>query len=330
MLALFRNNESFTVFLLVAYIAALRLPAILGWITPESRESGGEGWLYERLLANVEINPVLSASLTAVLVFIQAIGINRLADKYRMMEERTWLPGMLYGLAASCIPDFLFLSPALVATTFLPVALWRIFSVYRRPLVFSTVFDTAVWLTVAIFIYPPALWFLLIGYLSFFSLRSFSVREQMVYWAGVVVVLIISQTALYWFDLTEQFWHLQLKNTISKPILHIPDDTQLSLSIGFVALLLLIVTLGFNIYYYRRIIQVKKYINILYWFLLVGTFSAFFHPGATLDGFLLCMPTAGIFLGYLFQYSRNNPLMELFHLALFATVFVIQFWDRVT
>ena len=91
-----------------------------------------------------------------------------------------------------------------------------------------------------------------------------------------------------------------------------------------ISLLLLIVTLGFNVYYHKRVIQVKKYIDLLYWFLLAGTLSAFFRPGSTLDGFLLCMPSAGIFLSYLFQSSRKNPLMELFHLVLFAAAVVVQ------
>jgi hypothetical protein len=328
MLALFRNNESFTVFLLAAYIAVLRLPALLGWVTPPEGEEVSGGWLYQWLLGDLDASSSGLAAAATGLVLTQAFLINRLTDKYRMMEEHTWLPGVLYGLAASSIPDFLFLSPALVATTFLPVGLWRLFSVYRRPLAFSAIFDTAVWFTLAALFYPPATWFILVGFLGFFALRSFSVREQLVYAVGVLVILIIAQAALFWYDLLGDFWAIQTAHLFAWPQFSLPQDLRLRLSVGMVGLLLIIVTLGFNLYYHKRVIQVKKYIDLLYWFLLAGTLSAFFRPGSTLDGFLLCMPSAGIFLSYLFQASRNNPLIELFHLALFAAALVVQLSGR--
>lgn len=328
MLAFFRNNESFTVFLLAAYIAVLRLPALLGWVAPPEGEEAPGGWLYLWLLGGLGATPLWSAITATGLVFVQAFMVNRLADKYRMAEERTWLPGMFYGLAASCVPDFLFLSPALVATTFLPLGLWRLFSVYRRPLAFSAIFDAAVWFTLAALFYPPATWFILVGYVGFFALRSFSVREQMVYAVGVLAILIVAQATLFWYDRLGDFWSIQLANLFAWPQLALPQALRSRLSVGMIGLLLLIVALGFNLYYYKRVIQLKKYIDLLYWFLLAGTLSAFFRPGSTLDGFLLCMPSAGIFLSYLFQASRNNPLMELFHLALFAAAIGVQISGR--
>lgn len=328
MLALFRNNESFTVFLLAAYIGVLRLPAILGWVAPPEGEEAPAGWLYLWLLGGLGAAPLWSAIAAAGLVFVQALMVNRLANKYRMAEERTWLPGMLYGLMTSCVPDFLFLSPALVATTFLPLGLWRLFSVYRRPLAFSAVFDAAIWFTLATLFYPPASWFILVGFLSFFTLRSFSVREQMVYAVGVGAILIIAQAALFWYDRLEDFWAIQIANLIAWPQVSIPQDIHSRLSIGMMGLLLFIVAFGFNLYYHKRAIQIRKYIDILYWFLLAGVVSAFFRPSSTLDGFLLCGPTAGIFLSYLFQASRNNPLMELSHLVLFVAALMVQLSDR--
>ncbi|MCS7037185.1 MAG: hypothetical protein RMJ33_08425 [Saprospiraceae bacterium] len=325
MLAFFRNNESFTVFWLAAYLGALRLPALLGWVAPPEGEEAPGGWLYLWLLGGLGASPLGSAIAAAGLVFVQAFMVNRLTDKYRMMEERTWLPGMLYGLVASCVPDFLFLSPALVATTFLPLGLWQIFSVYRRPLAFSAIFDTAVWFTMASLFYPPASWFVPVGFLSFFALRSFNRREQMVYVAGALAILIIVQAALFWYDRLDDFWTIQLAHFFAWPQISFPQDLSPRLSVGALGVLLLIAALGFNLYYYKRAIQVKKYIDILYWFFLTGTLSAFFRPADTLDGFLLCMPSVGIFLGYLFQSSRNNPFLELFHLALFALALVVQF-----
>ncbi len=328
MLALFRNNSFFTIFLLAAYIVVLRLSALLGWVSPLEGDNVSGGWFYYWLLGHFDAMPRISAQVAAALVFVQALLVNRLVGKYRMMEERTWLPALSYGLAASCIPDFLFLSPALVVTTFILLGLQQLFSVYRRPLAFSAVFDAAVWFTVATLFYPPAVWFLLAGFLSFFILRSFSLREQIVYAVGILAILIIVHTGLFWYDLLDDFWAIQLARSFSWPHPSIPQEPRLRLSVGIVGGLLLVAALGFNVYYHRRTIQVKKYNDVLYWFFLAGTLSAFFRLGSTLDGFLLCMPSASIFLGYLFQSSRRNPLIEFFHLALFISVLVLQFSSK--
>ncbi len=328
MLALFRNNESFTLFLLAAYIAVLRLPAMIGWVEPPAGEDAAAGWLYWVLLTPISLTPAVSAMAAAGLVLIQAFAVYRLADKYRLMEERSWQPGALYGLVASCVPDFLFLSPALVAATLVPIGLWRLFSVYRRPLVFSTVFDVALWFVVGTFIYPPFFWFVVIGFFSFFPLRSFSRREQIVYLTGLIAPVIILQTILLWCEQSGVFWQTLGANLFAWPQLMWPEATSTRLTIGLLAGVLLVIALGFNLYYHKRSIQVRKYIDILYWFLLGGTLSAFFRPGSTLDGFLLCMPTAGIFSSYLFQASRSNPLMELLHLALFVAALITSIYGR--
>ncbi|MCS6928915.1 MAG: hypothetical protein NZM43_05405 [Saprospiraceae bacterium] len=328
MLALFRTNESLAVFPLILYIVLLRMPTLLGWAEPPTSEQGPQGWVYQWLFGGLNFSPQASAWIATALVCLQAIVVNRLTDKYRMMEERTWMPGLSYGLVASFIPDFLFFSPALLVCSFIPVGLWQIFSVYRRPLVFSSIFDTAILFTAVVLLYPPGLWFLLMAFIGFFALRPFSAREQAVYGVGILTVFIIVQSALFWYDQLGSFWRIQVAYTFAWPHLVWPDALRQRLAVIALGLVILIAVLGFRSYYYKRITQVRKYIDLLYWFLLAGTLSALFRPGETLDGFLLCMPSVGVFYSYLFEAFRRNPFAELFHLCLFTATWVIQLSER--
>ncbi len=330
MLALFRNNEFFTLFLLAAYIAVLRLPMLLGWVPPLVAEPSAGGGLYQWIFSLLDISSRTSVLLAAVLVLAQSFFLYRLASTYRLMSERTWLPAMLYGYVASCIPDFLSLSPALIAVTFVLLALHPLFSTYRRPLVFSTVVDTAVWLVLAALSYPPSFWFLLIGFFSFFLLRSFSVREQAAYVVAILALLIILQAALFWYDRTSDFWRVQLGQAFQWPRAQFPEDPRVRFSIILMGGLFLVSALGFNVYYAKRSIQVRKYIDLLYWFFLAGTLSAVFRVGDHLDGFLLCAPSVSLFLSYLFLSSRNALLMELLHLALLMAALGIQLYEPVS
>ncbi|MBK8556025.1 MAG: hypothetical protein IPL65_09800 [Lewinellaceae bacterium] len=63
-----------------------------------------------------------------VLILIQAVSLHRLVDRFRLMDDRTWLPAVGYVLVASALPQAQYLSPPLVAVTFTLPALFKTFS----------------------------------------------------------------------------------------------------------------------------------------------------------------------------------------------------------
>ncbi|KYG83411.1 hypothetical protein AWN68_00995 [Roseivirga echinicomitans] len=65
---------------------------------------------------------LVSVVVSAILVFIQALIFNSTLQKNGAFEENTYLPGILYVLILSSNQEFLFLSPALMANTFLLLA----------------------------------------------------------------------------------------------------------------------------------------------------------------------------------------------------------------
>ncbi|MEQ1745922.1 MAG: hypothetical protein ABMA02_10875 [Saprospiraceae bacterium] len=330
MLALFRNNQSTTIFLLALYLILLRLPALLGWVQPQENLSEQDGGLlYRTLFGWAETSAFTSALTAAVLVFGQAVLINRLADFYRIMDDRTWLPGALYAATASCVPDFLFLSPALVATTFIPLALHRIFSVYRQSLAFGAIFDAAFWTVSAAFIHPPAIWSLAAAFLSLFSLRSFSTREQFIFLTGILTPLVLGLTGYFWQDQAGDFWSQQIGRSLYWPSVGMPESLSGTLKAILLSIIFVACLLGFNVYYHKRLIQVQKYVTIFYWFLFAAILATLFQFEWRSESLLLAAPSIGIFLAYLFQASRNTMLLELFHLLLLIAIFIIQFYPKV-
>ncbi len=239
MLTLFRNNQSTTVFLLALYAGVLHLPALLGWVQPPEKLAEGDGGLlYQTFFGRADRNVTFSAISAAVLVFLQALLVNRLADTFRIMDDRNWLPGALYVLAASCVPDFLFLSPALVAATFIPIASLRIFSVYKQTVAYGAVFDSAFWITVASFVHPPAIWGLAVSYFGLFSLRSFPAREQFVFLTGILAPIVLAVAGYFWVDQAADFWQMQLSRWAYLPAFSLGLDLYGSLKLTLVGLLL--------------------------------------------------------------------------------------------
>ena len=331
MLAVFRNNHTTTLFILAIYVAALRLPAILGWLPApvELSETDG-GLLFWDLFGSIAVNRQYSAIAAAVLVFIQALTINFLTDRNRMLDQRNWYPGALYALASSLLPEFSVLTPTLVAATFIPFALFQIFGIYKQFQFVGSVFDSAFWISVAVLFHPPAVWCLPAAYVGLLSLRQLSARRQVVFFTGIFVPIFLAFAAYFWYDRAGSFVDTQFSRWIYWPSFRSEAGFYHTMKLVLLGVLFAVVLLGFNVYYFRRLIQVQKFITILYWFFFAGLAAALFHREFRFDYFLLAMPAVGMFLAFLGQSIRNTGLVDFLHLLLLAAVYYVQFYPVIS
>ncbi len=329
-LALFRNNQLSTVFPLALYIGLTHLSALLGYAQPPGEGSVGGGVLYHDWFGWVNEYSLYSAIGAAVLVLIQAVMINNLADRFRLLSDRTWLPGLFYALAAACLSDFLFLSPPLVAATFIPLALRRIFQAYKIPNATALVFDAGLWTTFASLFYPPALFLLLAAYAGVNIMRSFNLREQLVFLSGVFSVLFLAWLWYFWSDRGNQFGEVQFGTLLGFYHFKTTMDTERTLKALLLAVLLCTILLSFGAYFHRKLIQTQKSVTIMYWFLLVGASVILLQTDPLPAHFLLIMPSVGIFMALSFFSLRNRVIAEIFHFALLAIVLFVQFLPLVS
>lgn len=326
MLALFRNNLFTTAILLALYVVLTHLSALLGYAHPPDGEGSEGGVLYRAWFGWTEGQPIWSAAGAAALVFVQALTVNMLADEFRLLSDRNWWPGLFYALVAACMPGFLFLSPPLVAATFVPLVLRCIFRAYNQPKATALVFDAAFWTTVAALFYPPAIFLLIAVYFGTGIMRSYSFRERTVSLIGVCTALFLSWMWYFWTDRGREFWHIQLGDLFG--MYRFGDfelDLIMSLKAGLFAVLLLMVMLSYGMYISRKLIQTQKCVSVLYWFFFVGGLTILLQEKPNPAHFILIMPAMGIFLAMSFSTFRKTSTAELFHLLLLGLILFIQF-----
>jgi len=329
-LALFRNNQLSTLIPLGLYVALTHLSALLGYAQPMGQGSVGGGVLYLDWFGWVNQYPQYSAIGAAVLVLVQAVLINNLADRFRLLGDRTWLPGLFYVLAASSLSDFLFLSPPLVAATFVPPALRCIFQAYKVPNATALVFNAGWWATFASLFYPPALFLLLAAYVGVNIMRSFNLREQLVFLSSVFTVLFLAWLWYFWSDRGGIFWNVAFGSLWQFYRFNSTMDTERTLKALLLAVLLCTIMLSYGAYFHRKLIQAQKSVTILYWFLFVGAAVILLQSDPLPAHFLLIMPSVGIFMALSFFSLRNRFIAEIFHFALLAIVLFVQFLPLAT
>ena len=324
MLAIFRNNRVFTAFLLIPYVALTRMAALFGWLDVSPWPASSGGMLYQSWFGWAEQTPLFSALTAAVLVYFQAIMVNQLVDEFRLMSERTWLPGLFYILITSALPEFLFISAPLVAATFVPVSLRKVFKAYKITQATALVFDAGFWMAVASLFYPPALILLIAAFSGVMVMRSFNLREQLVFFTGAWTPLFLAWLWYFWNDLGGAFRSTQFNEIFQIYRFDVSFDTRMALKTALLVLLLVVFVFGLNQYFQRKLIQTQKAITTLYWVLFTGGLLVLLRSQWRWEHFLLPAAAAGIFLAFSFQNLRNRWMAEILHLALLATVFFIQ------
>lgn len=285
------------------------------------------GLLYESLFGWAAVHSFWSALSAAILVFFQAVLVNTLADEFRLMGDRNWFPGLLYALCASALPEFLFLSAPLVATTFIPISIWRIYNAYQKPNVAGAILDGAFWIGVASLFYPPALWLLAAAYGSYGIVRVFRLKERFVFVLGVFVPLFLTWLWYFWKDRGADFRDLQWGNLFQIYRFDAVLDSETLLKAALVAALGLLFLVGMGAIYSRKGIQTQKFYSVLYWFLAVGMLLGLLQAVWHWEQLLLPAASMGILLGLTFQNIKNRFYADLCHLGLLLFVFFIQFSD---
>jgi hypothetical protein len=324
--SLFRNNQVTTAVPLAIYVLLTHLAALLGMVSNATQQIGQEGLLYTQFFGWFSTHPSFSALAATVLVFIQALLVNNLADEFRLLGDRNWLPGLFFALMAASIPDFLFLSAPLVAATFLPIAMRRIFRVYKTPSATSMIFDSAFWMTVGALFYPPAIWMLVAAYVGILVMRSFNIREQIVFLSGILIPMALCWLGFFWYDLGHSFFDLQFGKVFGLYRFHREYSLLAWLEIGFLMLIFFLILLSFNSYFSRKLIQTQKCISTLYWFLIIAVFTVFMQAELPNQHFFLAIPAIGIFLSLTVTSIKRRAIAEIVHLGLLVFVLFVQFF----
>ncbi|MFM8487937.1 MAG: hypothetical protein ACKOCH_16515, partial [Bacteroidota bacterium] len=97
MLYFFRNIHFSTALLLILYVIGLHSVALAGWL-PVQPDTADAGLLYTDLFGHVVSNSLMSALLAVLFVTVQAVMVNSIADQFRLMDSRSWLPGVAFAL----------------------------------------------------------------------------------------------------------------------------------------------------------------------------------------------------------------------------------------
>ncbi len=326
MLALFRTNQALANILILLYLGLVR--AVV-FIHPPDITPLSEGILSSWVLQSSPPSSNEAKIAAIMLIFIQAIFINGFMWRYRIGSQLTLLPGMFYALAASILPDFLTLSPILLANTFLILALYYLFSIYRRPQAADLIFDVGIWIGTASLFYFSYWVFMFWGFIGLATLRGIRPKEFLMLLIGMLIPYFLLGVYLYWNNrLPELLGNHVFGNAAFCDFSFPLHDTMTYLKFGMLGALVLL-SMFSAASSGRRDVSTEKFVNILYWMLIIAaaTWVAQRHVGLS-NLQVLSLPL-GLLLS-LAVFKIKESFAETLHFLLLLVILIVQYMYKLS
>jgi len=260
----------------------------------------------------------------AFLILLHGLLLNIIEYKFRLSGELTLVPGVCYILLASAIPESFYCSPLLFAIAFFLLSLHQMFECYKKYSPAIHIFNIGFWLSIAYLFYSSFLLYILFAILSLVIIRNFKAKELVMLLVGFAAPLVLVGVYYYWINDLTSYTHIQFSEALAWRNWELNSAINNLFPLIFLGIILLGSIVGYQKFSYKKGIQERKSIDVLFWSMLFAGLTFLFQPQAGLIHLLLLVPCLAFGLTFLlFRLSANRA--EAFHLFLLMFVILWQF-----
>lgn len=284
--------------------------------------------LFSRMLVPIPTNHLLTPStnvfIAAVLVYIQALLINRLVNQYNLLAKPSTLPALTYITLCSLFIPFMVLSPPLICNFFIIWLFSKLLKFYKGEAVQATAFDSGMIVAAGTIIYFPFIFVFLIIWISLMVFRSFNWREWVAALMGFITVFFFLAVFYYWNDHISLFYKIWLPlGTHFPKRIKIDYYNYLVLIPAIAIMVLAIIKLQGN--FLKSYVQTRKAFQLLFFMFVVTALSFYVNTSFRLYHFILCLVPAGIIMSYYFLYATRRWFYESLYILLLLSIIFFQF-----
>jgi hypothetical protein len=265
----------------------------------------------------------IGARITVLLLLAIQVALgNQMVNRYRLADASTVFPGLFIILLSCYSPYFLFLSTFHFVNTLLILILYILLGTYNQPKSADHIFNAGLLTGIAFLFFPPTIYFILFIFIALSILRTYSIKERIMVVCGFIVPPFFAGIYYYWQNSFDLFYKLQFTGIFNIPTFTVTPFEYKNLLLYFVFIcLVLFLIFSYNKIAYRKIIQSRKRINIMYWILGITFMVLFILPKQGNDVYLLLSLPLGLLTSLGFISMKPN-LAEIFHFVLILGLLV--------
>jgi len=321
MLEIFRRNRFFNSLLLLPYTVLVRVWLVFDGQPPVFNI---KGVLTDWIFSDLNSDGGLALLLSILIVYLQALMLNRLIIRNRLTQELTLFPGLFYILLVSFFPEYNGLSAPLLANTFVILALDRLLSTHKNAGNVSRIFTAGFWFSVAFLFYFGYIVLFVCGILGLSMLRTVKPREWLQFLIGFLAPMSIVTMLDYLMhsDITDFLSHFSQQ--LGFMDIDIPVGWPLYLQITLFGGLLVLVLFNYASFTLKKNIHVQKKVNLMYMWLFLLFAILLVQSGIYYEEWTILSLPLACFIAMFFARSRQWLILEIIHFGILLSVLTLQ------
>ncbi len=192
---------SFSIHLIYFFSGKIEYSFVLNYQEPLSQ------FLFSHLAETGNLFFPLVLFLGALFQIIAAVFLNLIINEFKISSKRAYLAAFIFVLISSLNPQWLILSPQLIAITLWILMFYRIMILSKQEKFYSVLFDIGFLSSLSVFFYLPSAYFLIFIFPALFSVRPYQFKEFMRVIFGLFTPLYIVLAIYFLNDKLPNFAH---------------------------------------------------------------------------------------------------------------------------
>lgn len=252
-------------------------------------------------------NTIIQLLVICMINSISAYIITSISDLQEIHEHTNHWPAFFYLIFISIHPDLLLWNGFVPANLFLLMAIYRLFNMYNKPIVFSNVFDAGLLIGIAGFFQPGFWLFELIAVIAILIIRPFNWREIVISFIGFSTPFYAYLFFLFWNNQTFSINHLIDFNVT----LSFFSSAQ-SYSLFGLFTFLLIVSIGLLYASIRySTIQQRKHKQVLFALTVICIFLSLFYSNKSFYCYSWSVVSLACLIPFIILWIKRNWLKNI-------------------
>ncbi|MBK7709990.1 MAG: hypothetical protein IPJ37_02720 [Bacteroidales bacterium] len=242
---------------------------------------------------------------SALVILISFLLVNFNTTSF-FINERTYLPALLYILASGFFPEYQSLNPALPASILLMLAIIRIIDGYRKPGVGSNFFDAGLLISTGSLFYANLIWFGCLVIIGIALIRTVSIPEVFLALLGLITPYLITFGIYYVAG-----WDIiALQRLITGNLFQRTEGylfSRLSIvSIIFASVIVIVSLVYLFALLNTKKIKSRKIFSLLIWCLLISVGIYFIMPSVSVEMVWISAIPASYLLTHYFVFIKKE------------------------
>jgi hypothetical protein len=280
--------------------------------------------LYTLLKGIIGNSAIIGVLFSFVLILLMSFLLVNFNTTVFFINERTFLPAIIYVLFSGLFPHYQLLNPVLPASLFLMLAIRRIMDAYRKNGTAYNFFDASLLIGTGSLIYVNLIWFGLLAVIGIAILRTGNIKELILSILGLCTPLLLI-AGIYYVAGKD----LNMLVSVAKyNLFEIAGDYYFS-RIAIAGLIIIGLSILISLFHLFSVINIKKIksrktFTELIWTLIISVTVFFVLPSASVELIYIAGIPLSYFLTHYFLFSKKRLIPEIFFTALFIIVIVLQ------